>query len=176
MIQIKVYLRSRRKVLAIALTLVFLAGCGGTTIQSVLNGSGPLLNFLVKNGKITQPQADALKQDFKDAGTCSETLDNTLDQIPKEDPEAKKRKLNAWVDAGKCWKVIVLRQNFAADPRVQNTANIIEGIFAAGIVFYSESGAMRASAEGAVSAQKDDKVLDADLDKRLKELKAAMKP
>lgn len=172
----QLYVITQSRVLAAALTTVLLlSACGGgSTIQSVLNGSGPVLNFLVKNGKISQAQADTLKKDFADAGKCAADLEDSLDQIAKNDPEAKQKKLNAWLTAANfCWKPIVLRQNFAADPKVQRISQIVDGIFAAGVIFHSSSTGDRAMAPG---APKSEKALEEDLERRIKELEAAMKP
>lgn len=170
------YFSVHRRLLALTLTLLLFSACGGSvSLQSVISGAGPLLNFLVNRGNLSQAKADLIKTDLADTGKCADALESELDAIPKEDTEAKTKKLNAWVRASRCWKPIVLRQNFAANERTQRIADLIDRIFAAGVVFYSESGAMRASAEGGRTAV-DDKVLEKDLEKQLKELKEAMKP
>lgn len=172
------YLLIPRKHLALTLLLVLFAppcSGGGISLQSVISGAGPLLTFLVSKDRLSQAKADLIKTDLADTGKCADALESELNAIPKEDTEAKTKKLNAWVRASRCWKPIVLRQNFGAHERTRKIADLIDGIFAAGVVFYSESGAMRASAEGGKSAV-DDKVLEKDLEKQLKELKEAMKP
>lgn len=159
------------KIVAIALVIAIPACGSASTIQGVLNNAGPMLNFAVKQGRISQATADVLTQDFKDAGKCAADLDNTLDQISKDDPQAKAKKRNAWLTAANfCWKPIVLRQHFAADPQVQKISQIVDSIFAAGVLFHSEPPAMRG-----VAAPKDEKYLERDIDHRLKELKEAMK-
>lgn len=144
-------------------------------MQQILSGGNALADFAVSKNRITAAQGEALKTDFRDAIACETTREDTVDQIAKDDPDAKRKKLNAWATAGRCWKTILARQNFAADPQFQRIANIVDGIFAAGIVFYSESGTMRASAEGTAPAVADDKDLERDLQKRMEELKQAMK-
>lgn len=147
--------------------------CGGTsTLQSVLNGTGPLLKFAVSKGRISQPTADKLTQDFKDAGKCAADLEDALDQISKDDPQAKQKKRNAWLTAANfCWKPIVLRQNFAADPQIQRVSAIIDGIFTAGVGFFAEPPPGVAAAP----VKKDEKDLEKDIKCRLEELKEAMK-
>lgn len=165
----------RQKILSILLAVCLLSFCGGSasTIQSALNGSGPLLNFLVKNGKLTQAKADALKQDFTDAGKCAADLDRQLDAIAKDDPNARAKKYNAWLtSANFCWKPIVLRQNFAADPKIQRISQIVDAIFAGAIFFYSPPP----PSMGAVAEVKDEKAFEGQLDRQVKELKEAMKP
>lgn len=159
-----------RKRVAATFLATLLAACGGSTIQTVLNGSGPLLNFLVKNGKISQAKADALKIDFADAGKCAAELDDALDQISKDDPQAKAKKRNAWLTAANfCWKPIVLRQNFAADSKIQTIASILDGIFMSGVLFHAPPR------DGVERAPVDEKVLEQAIDERVKQLKAAMK-
>jgi hypothetical protein len=175
-----VYLTARRNILTVALTLVLFIGCGaGNVLRSLrlaLASAAPLTNSLVASGAISQGLATRIVTDFSDGTNCAVTLESEFKAIPKGDPESKLKKLNASVRAARCWRVIVDRQNFAANPRVQNAANIADGIFSSLVVFYSEPGQMRASAEGAKPKAVDEKSLEGDLKKRVKELEAALKP
>ena len=174
------YLFRQRKVLAVALTVVvFAAACGGGVLKSLrlaLASSQPLTNSLVASGAISSSLATQIVTDFSDGTGCALTLESEFKAIPKGDPDNKVKKLNASVRAAKCWRAIVDRQNFGKHPKVQNAASLVEGIFASLVVFYSEPGEMRASAEGKESKPVDEKALEADLKRRVKELEAAMKP
>lgn len=167
--------------LTLSLTLLLgLAGCGSSeTIQGVLATRTPLLSYLVIKEKITQDDANVIDRDFTEGINCANTLNNTVDNIRKDDPEAKKKKLSAWTTAGNCWSPIVLRQNFAKHPQVQEIAFLVSSIINTGIVFYSDtSPSVRVEADSvtvATDKEKDDKELDKALDEKLKELKNSMK-
>lgn len=144
---------------------------GHITIQNVLKGGDALVDFAVKKERITPEQGATIKVDFHDSIACAETLTDSLKAIAKGDPQAKQKKFNAWSTANQCWKPIVLRQNFAKDPQILKVSKLIDAIFAAGVIFYSPSP----ERPGVMAAPKDEKVLEDDLDRRLKELKEAMK-
>ena len=166
--------------LVVALSL-FAQACGSNVIRSfrvALVASAPLVNSLVSSGTITQTQATKIIADFGDGAACADTLESAFAAIPKDDPDVKAKKLTASVNGLRCFRVIISRQNFAANSRIQNVANIAEGILASLVVFYSEPGPMRASAEAtrrAVTAN-DEKELERKLKLQVDELKAAMKP
>src|SRR5688572_30547447 len=174
-----VYLFRQRKVLAVALTVV-LVTCGGSTalksLRLALASSQPLTNSLVASGAISSSLATQIVTDFSDGTGCALTLESEFKAIPKDDPDNKVKKLNASARAAKCWRAIVDRQNFGKHPKVQNAASLVDGIFASLVVFYSEPGEMRASAEGSERKAVDEKALETDLKKRVKELEAALKP
>lgn len=166
------------KLSTIVLTL-FLTACGETVIQSLrasIAAANPFVDSLVVSGALSSDSADRLKQDFNDGAACADTLQSDFAAIPSTDPDKRIKKLNAGVKAGRCWKAVVARQNFADNERVQRAANIIDGTFSAVIVFYSLPGEMRASVDGVREVQRDEKELEEDLKKRIKELKEAMKP
>lgn len=169
----------KQKRLALLLTIcLFLAACGDTVIQSLratIAASKPLRETLVAEKVISQELSDKLGTDFDDAADCADTLNQDFKAIPSNAPDKDNQKRNAAIKAGRCWKPILLRQNFAQHPRLVRVANIIDGAFAAVIVFYSEPGEIRASTEG-TSTVRDEKELEADLKKRIKELREAMKP
>lgn len=170
---------TRRKLAALTLAVIFLAACGDTVVQvlrATIAASAPLRETLVAEGAITQELSDKLKTDFDDGADCADVLNQDFKAIPEADPEAQRKKLSAGVKAGRCWKTVVLRQNFAKHPKLARAANIIDGAFSAVIVFYSEPGEMRASAEGTRATSRDEKELERDLKKRIEELKQAMKP
>lgn len=170
---------ARKRRLALLLTIcLFLAACGDTVIQSLratIAASQPLRDTLVAEKVITPELSTKLGTDFNDAANCADTLNQDFKAIPEDAPDEDNQKRNAAIKAGQCWKPILLRQNFAQHPRLVRVANIIDGAFAAVIVFYSEPGEIRASAEG-TTTRRDEKDLEADLKKRIKELREAMKP
>jgi hypothetical protein len=177
-----VYLIRNRKVLAVAL-VVALAACGGSSIlksfRVALASSGPLVNSLASSGAIPQSKVTAIIADFDAGAQCGLTLQNDFAAVPKDisEREQASRKLNASVKGLKCFRVVIDRQNFAAHPRIQQAANIAEGILASLVVFYSDDGPMRASAEGkATVSARNEKDLEARLKSQVEALKAAMKP
>jgi len=172
----------RRPAIALLIALsLFAASCSSNVIRSfrvALVASGPLVNSLVASGAITGTQATKIIADFSDGAACADVLQSAFAAIPKDDPDAKAKKLTASVNGLRCFRVIIDRQNFATNPRIQNAANIAEGILASLVVFYSEPGAMRASAEAtrrAVTAN-DEKELERKLKLQVDELKAALRP
>jgi hypothetical protein len=175
-----IHYKRRAIVVVIALSLMAQA-CGSNVIRSfrvALAASSPLVNSLVASGAITSTQTTKIIADFDDGAACADTLQSAFAAIAKDDPDAKAKKLTASVNALRCFRVIIDRQNFAANPRIQNAANIAEGILASLVVFYSEPGPMRASAQAtrrAVTAS-DEKQLEQKLKAQVDELKAAMKP
>ena len=168
-------------VLLLATSIGFSA-CGGSDLirsfRLALAASGPLITSLVQSGAIKENQATLITRDFGDSLSCADTLQADFKGIPKDDPTAKAKKLEASVRGYRCFKVIIDRHNFAANPRVQNVANIAEGILATLVVFYSESGPMVADARRSMRVQtpKDEKDLENNLKKQIDELEKAMKP
>lgn len=157
---------------------LFLAGCGETALQALratIAIGGPFIDDRVAVGKLTSTQGEALKTDLDDGVGCADTLQKDFTAIAKTDPEVRIKKLNAGVRAGRCWKTILLRQNFAIHPDVQRIANLIDGAFAAVIVFYSTPGEMKASVQESAASMRDEKELEKDLEKRIKELREALK-
>lgn len=157
--------------------------CGSSSaiksFRLALASSGPLVNSLVAAGAIPQTKATAIIADFDAGAQCALTLQSDFNAIPGELSERERtaRKLNASVNALRCWRAIISRQNFAVHARVQQAADIAEGILASMVVFYSEPGEMRASAErSATVTARNEKELEAQLKKQVEELKRAMKP
>lgn len=175
-------MRRQSKLSAIALTLILVVSCGaGSALKSfriALASSGPLVNSLVSAGAIPQTKATAIIADFDAGAQCGLTLQNDFAVIPSDlsDREKKSRKLNASVTALKCFRVVIDRRNFASHPKVQNAANIAEGILASLVVFYSEPGEMRASDATASVTAVDEKALERELKKQVDALEKAMKP
>ena len=173
---------ARKSAIALLLALSLLtAACGSNIIRSfrvALAASAPLVNSLVASGAISDTQATKVIADFGDGAVCADVLQSAFAVIPKDDPDAKTKKLAASVNGLRCFRVIIDRQNFAVNPRIQNAANIAEGILASLVVFYSEPGPMRASAQTARRAvtDSDEKELERKLKLQVEELKAAMKP
>jgi hypothetical protein len=167
----------------LVLTVVILANCGGSTIlksfRVALASSGPLINSLVASGAIPDTKATAIIADFDAGAQCGLTLESAFTSIPGDLPEREQtaRKLNASVTGLRCFKVVIDRRNFAAHPRVQQVAAIAEGVLASLVVFYSEPGEMRASAESTATVKaRSEKELEAQLKAQVEALKQAMKP
>lgn len=157
--------------------------CGSSSaiksFRLALASSGPLVNSLVASGAIPEGKAGTVIADFDAAAQCGLTLQNDFAAIPPDltDRERTSRKLNASVTALKCFRAIVNRQNFAVHARVRQAADIAEGILASMVVFYSEPGEMRASAEGDATVKaRDEKELERQLRDQVDALKKAMKP
>lgn len=175
---------TRRNLSATLLLVIILEfGCGaGTALKSfrlALASSGPLVNSLVAAGAIPSARAQAVITDFNDGAGCGLALQTDFAAIPKDATEQEKTslKLNASVKALKCFRLIVDRQNFAVNPKVQSVANIAEGILASLVVFYSEPGEIRASAESrATVTVRNEAELEAALKAQVETLRKAMKP
>lgn len=179
--------RKRQLALLLTIALITYSGygfaCGSSSaiksFRLALASSGPLVNSLVAAGAIDSTRANLLITDFNDAAGCGLTLQNTFAAIDPDLPDRERttQKLNASVNALRCFRAIVQRQNFASNVKVQNVANIAEGILASLVVFYSEPGEMRASAERTASVTaRNEKELEAQLKRQVEELKRAMKP
>jgi hypothetical protein len=173
---------TRRKFIAfILLTVIPEYGCGGSTaiktFRLALAASGPLVNSLVSAGAIPQAKATAIIADFNDGAGCALTLQDAFNAIPSDLPAAEKktRKFQASLTALQCFRGIINRQNFAAHPRVQQAANIAEGILASLVVFYSGSGTS-AEARSATVIARDENELERKLKAEADRLKAAMEP
>jgi len=181
-------MRRHSKLSAIALVII-LAACGGSTLlksfRVALASSRPLVDSLVVSGAISNPQASAIVTDFDDGAKCGLALQNEFSAIPKELPanEQKTRKFQASENALKCFRVVLQRHNFAAHPRVQNAANIAEGILLSLVEFYSDSDTATSDAVGPRRAPtgrrntaKDEKELEKQLNDQVEALKEALKP
>lgn len=174
-------MRRRSKLSATALTLILITSCGSSALKSfrvALASSSPLVNSLVSAGAIPQTKATAIIADFDAGAQCGLTLQNDFAAIPSDlsDREKKSRKLNASVTALRCFRAVIDRRNFASHPKVQNAANIAEGILASLVVFYSEPGEMRASDVNASVTAVDEKALERELKRQVDALKQAMQP
>jgi hypothetical protein len=160
--------------------VLFLTACGETVFQTLRATTAlapATLDILVNENVINQPEADLIQTDLTETDGCVAVLETDLNGISKESPTLKTDKLNAWVKATRCWKGIAARNHFAGHQRVQRIANLIDGAFAVGVVFYSERGDMRASAEAsdAKPVKLDESKLKDDLKAKVKELREAMK-
>jgi hypothetical protein len=173
---------TRRKLVAtLLLTVVLEYGCGGSTaiksFRLALAASGPLVNSLVSAGAIPQAKATAIITDFNDGAGCALILQDAFNAIPSElsAAEKKTRKFQASLSALQCFRVIINRQNFAAHPRIQQAANIAEGILASLVVFYSGTGTS-AEARSATVIARDEKELERKLKVQVNLLEAALQP
>lgn len=149
------------------------------TFRVALASSGPMVNSLVASGAIPESKATVIIADFNDGAQCGLTLESDFRQIPDDalPQEATRQKLNASAKALKCFRAIIDRKNFASHARVQQAAAIAEGILASLVVFYSDDGPMRSSAEGAASVEaRNEDELEQRLEKQVKALERAMKP
>lgn len=175
-------MRLARRRTAILLTLLITINCGGGSLlksfRIALASSAPLVNSLVSAGAIPENKAGAIIADFDAGAACGLALQNEFAIIPKDlvEREIRSRKLNASVNALRCFRVIIQRQNFAMNKRVQDIANIAEGILASMVVFYSDSGEMRASTESRTTEARNEKELEQQLEAQVEALKKAMKP
>jgi len=172
---------ARRKLAVLVLVAVVACGDSGLikSFRIALASSGPLVNSLAASGVIPQTKATAIIADFNDGAGCALTLQNEFNAIPDDVSEREQtaRKLNASARALRCWRTIIDRHNFSAHARVQQAADIAEGILASMVVFYSEPGDMRASAADSASVTvRDEKELEAKLKVQVKELERALKP
>lgn len=162
----------------LSVLLVSLTACGGGTFiksfRVALAASGPLVNSLVASGAIPQSKASDIIRDFNDGAQCAQTLQTAFSAIPKDDPDANRLKLSASVNAMRCWRVIVNRQNFALNPRIQQAADIADGILASMVVFYSEDGVMVNEVGRPTAKARDEKDLEKQMKEKIKELEAKL--
>jgi hypothetical protein len=172
--------RQHGKLALLLACVLFLTACGETVFQALRATTAlapSTLDILVSENVINQPEADLIQTDLNETDGCVATLESDLSTIAKDSPTLRTDKLNAWVKAARCWKSIAARNHFAGHQRVQRIASLIDGAFSVGVVFYSERGAMRASAATADSkpAPLDESKLKDDLKAKVKELREAMK-
>lgn len=170
-------------VLSLFLTCLIqaLTACGGggfiKSFRVALASSGPLVNALATSGAIPQNRVTAIIADFDAGAACGLALQQDFSVIPKDDADHTAEKLAASTKAFKCFRVVVERQNFATHPRLQQVANIADGILASLVVFYSDSGADRAmAAPNATITAKNEKDLERQMESQMKALEEAMKP
>lgn len=174
--------QSRLSVTALA-TVILLAACGNGIIPSfriALASSTPLVNSLVASGAIPQEKAAAVIADFGAGATCGQTLQSDFAAISKDLPASEKKtlKLTASTKAFRCFRVVIDRQNFAIHPRLQQVANIADGILASLVLFYSDAGSSPPSAAVSVAtiSAVDENDLARQLKPQVKALEHAMKP
>lgn len=166
---------------ALALTQI---NCGSSGIlrsfRAALEASPALVNSLVNSGVIKQDQADKAIADFKDGVDVALKLESDFKAIPKDDPDARAKKLAASLTAMRNWRIIIDRHNFAISVRLQQAANITDGILSSLVVFYSDdtgSGIQRAAAGRAtVQGAASEKDLETKLRPQVDALKAAVTP
>lgn len=174
-------MRRHSKLAAIAL-VILLAACGKgliTSFRIALASSAPLVNSLVASGAIPREKAAAVIADFDAGAVCGQTLQADFAAISKDLPADQKKalKLTASTKAFRCFRVVIDRQNFALHPRLQQAANIADGILASLVLFYgggpaAPSDAARAATVHALSEESMERQVKA----QVKALEAAMKP
>lgn len=189
-------MKQRSKLSAIALTLILSVSCGGNTalksFRLALAASGPLVSSLVSSGAVDQSRAGAIIADFDAGAQCGVTLQNDFAAIPKDASDARAQKLTASTKAFKCFRAVLDRQNFAAHPRLQQIANIADGVLASLVIFYSDGPTMAAAvkSEGTISALSvfaearpaatisatNEADLERQMEAQMKALELAMKP
>ncbi len=175
----------RQRLIPLLLIALFAYGCpfgGSNVIRSfrlAIAASGPLVNALVAAGAIPENRATAIIADFDAAAQCGLTLQDDFAAIAKDATDARARKLAASQKAFNCFRVILNRQNFAVHPRLQQVANIADGILASLVVFYSSGTPGIAAASlptTATIAAKDEKDLLRQMELQVEALEKAMKP
>lgn len=157
-------------VLSLILTII-LEGCGGSTLlksfRVALASSAPLVNSLVAAGAIPQSKATAIIADFDAGAQCGLTLQNEFSAAT-----TRAEKFQASSRALTCFRAIINRQNFAAHPRLQQAANIAEGILNSLVIFYSDSSD---TTDGPRRAPVSEKVFEERMKQQVEELKRVMK-
>lgn len=185
--------RTLLKTGGLALIAVLAYGCpfseGSNVIKTfrlAIAASGPLVNSLVAAGAIPENRATAIIADFDAGAQCGLTLQNDFAAIPEDATNPRSLKLAASQKAFTCFRAIINRQNFAAHPRLQQAANIADGILASLVIFYSDASPAD-SAEGratdlakaktvATITAKDEKDLMRQMELQVETLERAMRP
>lgn len=164
----------KQVICSLLITIVLESGCGGSTLlksfRVALAASSPLVNSLVSAGVIPQAKATAIITDFNDGAGCGLALQQSFEAakgLPVS--QQKQAKFQASSTALSCFRVIINRQNFAASKRVQDVANIAEGILASLVIFYQPSSTESASALS-------EKEFERQMEAKVKELERLMKP
>lgn len=174
-------MRRHTRTLALSLIIALSYACpfgGGSVIKSfrlAIAASGPLVQSLVDAGAIPQNRAAAIIADFDAGAQCGLVLQQDFAAIPKDAANSRALKLAASQKAFSCFRVILNRQNFAAHPRLQQAANIADGILASLVIFYSDSPSMEVSAVATITA-KDEKDLLRQMESQVEALERAMRP
>lgn len=162
----------RRIALSLLLTIVIEAGCGGSTLlksfRIALASSAPLVNSLVAAGAIPQGKATAIIADFDAGAQCGLALQNEFSTAT-----TRAEKFAASSRALTCFRIIINRQNFAAHPRIQQAANIAEGILKSLVIFYSDSSD---TTTGPRRAPVSEKVFEERMKQQVELLKATLNP
>lgn len=172
------------KLASLALIATLAYGCpfsqGSNVIKTfrlAIAASSPLVNSLVSAGAIPQNRATAIIADFDAGAQCGLTLQNDFAAIPKDAVNDRSLKLAASQKAFTCFRAIINRQNFAAHPRLQQAANIADGILASLVIFYSDATPMAdALPTTATIAAKDEKDLMRQMELQVETLERAMRP
>lgn len=168
-------LKQSKTLLALSLTLILLSSCGGNSLlksfRVALASSGPLVNSLVAAGAIPQSKATAIIADFDAGAACGLALQNDFAAA-----QSRADKLAASQRALTCFRTIINRQNFASHPKVQNAANIAEGILNSLVIFYSDSGSTADGPRRASVKRESEKAFEDRMEAQVEALKAALKP
>lgn len=175
---------ARYLALALIITLGYGFACGSSNVirsfRLALAASGPLVNALAASGAIPESRVTPIIADFDAGAQCGLTLQDEFAVIPKEASDARARKFAASQKAFTCFRVVINRQNFAAHPRLQQVANIADGVLASLVVFYSSGGAMdgtgsQAAIAATISAQTE-RDLERQMEAQMKALERLMQP
>lgn len=173
--------------LALALIIIFSYGCpfGGSSnliksFRVALASSGPLVNALAASGAIPQNRVTAIIADFDAGAQCGFALQQDFAAIDKELTSEQQRplKLSAATRAFKCFRTVLERQSFAAHPRLQQVANIADGILASLVIFYSDGtgDAVSPARSAATISARTEGDLERQMESQMKALSEAMKP
>lgn len=170
----KGFIKPKLAAFALSVVLITQTSCGGgalVTFRLALASSGPLVNSLVASGVLKQEQAGPIISDFTDGANVALALQTDFKACVKD----RGCKLQAAQKAETGFRRIIDRHHFAANAKIQQIADIADGILASLVIFYGGS-----TSSSITMAQSDSPVLtDEQIEARLKpdveKLKALMK-
>jgi len=139
--------------IALCVLLTFMMACGGleTGLRVAFTADAPLIDYLETKGKISNETARELRVDVPDARNVALNLASQLALIPKNAPDVRVRKLNAWQTAEKGWIAIVNRGHFALAPETQEWVDLANSIFEEAVTAYGGGNGGKASRAAAVN-------------------------
>jgi hypothetical protein len=120
-------------------------------LRLAVAGSGPLLDLLVSQGKLSREKADFIRDDFASVVNVVDTLKNNVRAATDT-----AGKLAAAQTAYRAFKDIYGLGHFGLDPTILAAANIADGIFAAIVDLYGGqvTPAPRSSAPSSASEKR----------------------
>lgn len=161
------------KIAAFVLGVILIAqtACGGgslVTFRLALASSGPLVSSLVASGALKQEQAGPIIADFTDGAGIALALQTDFKACDKDRP----CKLRAAQKAETGFRTIIDRHHFAANARINQIADIADGILASLVIFY---GGGSTSTAMAVQPNLTDEQIEAQVKPDIEKLKQLMK-